>query len=361
MSNILTEHGITLWDEEKIKRFRTTLLNWYDTHKRDLPWRRTNNPYAIWVSEIMLQQTQVITVIPYYKKFMATFPSIQDLANAPEDVLLKTWEGLGYYSRVRNMQSAAQQIVAHYNGQMPNTIEHIRTLKGIGPYTAGAIASIAFNLPEPAIDGNVMRVMARLFEINLDIANPKNRKVFDYLMRQLIDPTRPGDFNQALMDLGSDICSAKNPKPELSPIKEFNAAYQNGTMSIYPIKEKKKKATDVFYTAYVIQDKNGAFLMQQRNNKGLLANMWQFPMIERKPVNSLSEESTPYHILHQQEALGSITHLFSHLKWHVYLVPIQDSTFEGTWIHPKDFHKYPMGAPQLKLFDLLKQTNFKKN
>lgn len=354
MTNILTEHGITLWNSKKIEKFRRTLLDWYDLNKRDLPWRRTNNPYAIWVSEIMLQQTQVVTVIPYYKRFMSTFPTIQALASAPSDVLLKTWEGLGYYSRVRNMQTAAQQIVALYNGNMPQTIEEIRSLKGIGPYTAGAIASIAFGLPEPAIDGNVMRVMARLFEINLDICNPKNRKVFDYLVRQLIDPKRPGDFNQALMDLGSDICSAKNPKPELSPIKEFNAAYQHGTMAIYPIKEKKKKPTDVFYTAYVIQNAEGAYFMQQRQNTGLLANMWQFPMIEHKP-QQLLDRSTPYHTLHHQESIGSITHIFSHLKWHIHLIPIHESTFEGQWIHPKDFHKYPMGTPQLKLFDLLKQ------
>ena len=158
----LADIGVKMWDEEKIKRFRKALLDWYDKEKRDLPWRRTSNPYAIWVSEIMLQQTRVDTVIPYYERFLATFPTVKDLAEAPEDVLLKCWEGLGYYSRVRNMQKAAIQVMEEFGGVFPNTYEGILSLKGIGPYTAGAIASIAFGLPEPAVDGNLMRVISRL-------------------------------------------------------------------------------------------------------------------------------------------------------------------------------------------------------
>ena len=160
----------------------------------------------------MLQQTQVQTVIPYYERFLDWFPTVKDLAEAPEEKLLKAWEGLGYYSRVRNMQNAAQQIMTDFAGQFPDTYDNIAKLKGIGPYTAGAISSIAFDLPEPAVDGNVMRVMARLFEVNYDIGDPKNRKIFQAIMEILIDPDRPGDFNQALMDLGSDIESAKNPE-----------------------------------------------------------------------------------------------------------------------------------------------------
>ena len=174
----LEQYGIKMWSEEKIASFQEKLLAWYDKEKRDLPWRHSNNPYHIWVSEIMLQQTRVDTVIPYYYRFLETFPTIESLANAQEEELLKVWEGLGYYSRVRNMQKAAQQIMEEYNGEFPDTMEEIQTLKGIGPYTAGAIASIAFNLPEPAVDGNLMRVISRLFEIGLDIGNPSNRKVF---------------------------------------------------------------------------------------------------------------------------------------------------------------------------------------
>ncbi|MGO1492200.1 MAG: A/G-specific adenine glycosylase, partial [Ruoffia tabacinasalis] len=154
------------WDEKKIKAFQTQLLDWYDANKRDLPWRQTKNPYYIWVSEIMLQQTQVNTVIPYYERFIKELPTIKDLAEVEESELMGLWQGLGYYSRVRNMQFAAQQVMADFNGEMPNTLEGLLSLKGIGPYTAGAIGSIAFNLPEPALDGNLMRIVARLFEID---------------------------------------------------------------------------------------------------------------------------------------------------------------------------------------------------
>ncbi|WP_081526868.1 A/G-specific adenine glycosylase, partial [Streptococcus pneumoniae] len=231
----LKEYGIVMWPEEKVISFREKLLAWYDENKRDLPWRRSKNPYHIWVSEIMLQQTRVDTVIPYYERFLDWFPTVESLATAPEESLLKAWEGLGYYSRVRNMQAAAQQIMTDFGGQFPNTYEGISSLKGIGPYTAGAISSIAFNLPEPAVDGNVMRVLARLFEVNHDIGIPSNRKIFQAMMEILINPDRPGDFNQALMDLGSDIESPVNPRPEESPVKDFSAAYQNGTMDRYPI------------------------------------------------------------------------------------------------------------------------------
>ncbi|MBS4750004.1 A/G-specific adenine glycosylase [Carnobacteriaceae bacterium zg-ZUI78] len=371
MTDLLKDNGIILWEKEKIEDFRQTLLKWYDENKRDLPWRRTKNPYAIWVSEIMLQQTQVVTVIPYYTRFMTLFPTITDLANAPESVLLKAWEGLGYYSRVRNMQKAAQQMVALHNGKMPQTLKDILALKGIGPYTAGAIASIAFNLPEPAVDGNVMRVMARLFEINLDIAQPKTRTVIEALMKELIDPNRPGDFNQALMDLGTDICSAFNPKPEISPIKKFNAAYQNGTMHIYPIKSKKAKATNVYYTAYVIENDKGQFYLQQREENGLLANMWLFPMVENKVYEqtalNIFENEEPYTIPVKQptkkgthevfEKIGTVTHLFSHLKWHIDVVKVVGlpANIKGIWVHPSEFHQYPMPTPQQKMLTLIKK------
>lgn len=171
------------WNDDKLHAFQEDFIVWYEKEKRNLPWRVNLDPYRIWISEIMLQQTRVDTVIDYYYRFMEWFPTIQDLADAPEDKLLKAWEGLGYYSRARNLKVAAQQIVTEFNGQMPNSIEEIRQLKGIGPYTAGAIGSIAFNLPEPAVDGNVMRVVSRLFEIDADIAKAGSRK---YLKKRCI-------------------------------------------------------------------------------------------------------------------------------------------------------------------------------
>ena len=372
-----------MWEEEKIASFRKKLLVWYDAHKRDLPWRRTQDPYKIWISEIMLQQTRVDTVIPYYERFLDWFPTIADLAQAPEEKLLKAWEGLGYYSRVRNMQKAAQQIMENHGGVFPSSYEEISKLKGIGPYTAGAIASIAFGLPEPAVDGNVMRVLARLFEVDYDIGVPTNRKIFQAMMEILIDPVRPGDFNQALMDLGSDIESPVNPRPEESPVKEFSAAYQHGTMDRYPIKAPKKKPLPVYLTAFIIKDSQGRYLLEKNEREGLLSGFWHFPLIE---VESLSEnlgqlslldgkgeaESNPEILSFEQDydlaidwqdrSYPIVQHVFSHRKWQVQIryglvkegeQPASESTI---WLTPEEFSDYPFAKPQQKIW-----TTFTKN
>ena len=372
-----------MWEEEKIASFREKLLVWYDAHKRDLPWRRTQDPYKIWISEIMLQQTRVDTVIPYYERFLDWFPTVADLAQAPEEKLLKAWEGLGYYSRVRNMQKAAQQIMEKHGGVFPSSYEEISKLKGIGPYTAGAIASIAFGLPEPAVDGNVMRVLARLFEVDYDIGVPTNRKIFQAMMEILIDPARPGDFNQALMDLGSDIESPVNPRPEESPVKDFSAAYQHGTMDRYPIKAPKKKPVPVYLTAYIIKDSQGRYLLEKNEREGLLSGFWHFPLIE---VDSLSEnlgqlslldgkgdaESNPEILSFEQDydlaiewqdrSYPIVQHIFSHRKWQVQLryglvkegkQPASEST---VWLTPEEFLDYPFAKPQQKIW-----TTFTEN
>ncbi|MFA9414710.1 MULTISPECIES: A/G-specific adenine glycosylase [unclassified Streptococcus] len=372
----LNDYGIQMWDEDKIAAFRRTLLAWYDREKRDLPWRRTTDPYKIWVSEIMLQQTQVVTVIPYYERFLEWFPTIADLAAAPEDKLLKAWEGLGYYSRVRNMQAAAQQVMTDFGGRFPNTHESISSLKGIGPYTAGAISSIAFGLPEPAVDGNVMRVLARLFEVDYDIGDPKNRKIFQALMEILIDPDRPGDFNQAFMDLGTDIEHAKTPRPDESPIRAFNAAYLNGTYDRYPIKAPKKKPVPLHLTAFVIRDGKGRYLLEKNTDSGLLSGFWSFPLLSAKPIAEqldLFTQSTSSQLMTQpdltsfekdygltpvwcEQTFPAVTHVFSHRKWHVTLVAGQVSSAmspknkETAWVHPDDFETYPFATPQKKLW-----------
>ena len=372
-----------MWEEEKIASFREKLLAWYDANKRDLPWRRTQDPYKIWISEIMLQQTRVDTVIPYYERFLDWFPTIEDLANAQEEKLLKAWEGLGYYSRVRNMQKAAQQMMENHGGVFPSSYEEISKLKGIGPYTAGAIASIAFGLPEPAVDGNVMRVLARLFEVDYDIGVPTNRKIFQAMMEILIDPDRPGDFNQALMDLGSDIESPVNPRPEESPVKEFSAAYQHGTMDRYPIKAPKKKPVPVYLTAFIIRDSQGHYLLEKNEREGLLSGFWHFPLIE---VDSLSEnlgqlslldgkrqaEDNPEILSFEQDydleidwqdrSYPIVQHVFSHRKWQVQLrygivKDGEQSTSESTlWLRPEEFSAYPFAKPQQKIW-----TTFSEN
>lgn len=376
----LEKYGVIMWEEDKILSFRQKLLAWYDENKRDLPWRRSKNPYHIWVSEIMLQQTRVDTVIPYYERFLDWFPTVESLANAPEDRLLKAWEGLGYYSRVRNMQIAAQQIMEDFDGGFPSTYEGISSLKGIGPYTAGAISSIAFNLPQPAVDGNVMRVLARLFEVNHDIGNPSNRKIFQAMMEVLIDPDRPGDFNQALMDLGSDIEAPVNPRPEESPVKDFSAAYQHGTMDRYPIKAPKKKPIPIYLKALVVQNSQGQFLLEKNESEKLLAGFWHFPLIE---VDEFSDQTQDLNLFSQvaepilelgpspQESFEQdydlevdwldlrfeeVKHVFSHRKWHIQIIAGQVTETqeyvdrEVLWLSPEEFINYPLAKPQQKIW-----------
>lgn len=370
-------YGIEMWDQDKIASFRRTLLAWYDENKRDLPWRRSKNPYHIWVSEIMLQQTQVVTVIPYYLRFLDWFPTVTDLAKADEEKLLKAWEGLGYYSRVRNMQKAAQQIMTDFGGQFPDQHEDIKKLKGIGPYTAGAISSIAFDLPQPAVDGNVMRVMARLFEVNYDIGDPKNRQIFQDIMTVLIDPDRPGDFNQALMDLGADIESAKNPRPAESPVRFFSAAYLNGTMDKYPIKKPKKKPRPLAIQAFVIRNATGDFLLEKNTKDRLLGGFWSFPLIETSLVSqqlNLFEEDAKqvletidtkadfmetYQLKPQwsQTRFPIVKHVFSHQKWQIELLegqvddPHLTSKKQVQWVKEADFDNYPFATPQKKMVE----------
>ena len=375
----LEKYGVSMWEEEKILSFRQKLLAWYDENKRDLPWRRSKNPYHIWVSEIMLQQTRVDTVIPYYERFLESFPTVETLANTSEERLLKAWEGLGYYSRVRNMQTAAQQIMNEFNGEFPSTYEGISSLKGIGPYTAGAISSIAFNLAQPAVDGNVMRVLARLFEVNHDIGNPSNRKIFQAMMEILIDPERPGDFNQALMDLGSDIEAPVNPRPEDSPVKDFSAAYQNGTMDRYPIKAPKKKPVPVYLNALVVQNAKGQFLLEKNESEKLLAGFWHFPLIEvdefskNEELNLFNQVAEPsiqlgpspqesfeqdydLEVEWQDSHFEEVKHIFSHRKWHVRILSGQvvDSKEycdkEVVWLTPEEFDLYPLAKPQQKIW-----------
>lgn len=366
----LREYGVEMWPQEKIKAFRVALLDWYDANKRDLPWRRTKDPYAIWVSEIMLQQTRVDTVIPYYESFLYRLPTIEDLANASEDVLLKVWEGLGYYSRVRNMQKAAQQMVADFGGTFPTSYEDILSLKGIGPYTAGAIASIAFGLKEPAVDGNVMRVMARLFEVDYDIGVPTNRKIFQAIMEELIDPDRPGDFNQALMDLGSDIESPVNPRPEESPVKDFSAAYLNGTMDKYPIKAPKKKPQPVYLRSLILRNDKDEFLLEKNTQQGLLSGFWTFPLQEEaspmtlfdqpeEEVSTLEDFEKEYGVRvdWQKGDFPEVQHIFSHRKWHIRLKEgllvtdgVSSHQKEVKWVHPDEFHQYAFAKPQQKMW-----------
>ena len=365
------------WSPEKVEQFQEAFLTWYQKEKRNLPWRYNQDPYRVWISEIMLQQTRVDTVIDYYYRFMEAFPTIADLAAAPEDKLLKIWEGLGYYSRARNLQAAAQQILAEFNGKMPDTIDEIRSLKGIGPYTAGAIGSISFKLPEPAIDGNVMRVVSRLFCIEADIAKASSRKVFDEAMRKIISHDEPGDFNQAMMDLGSSICTPTSPSCEECPIQSFCLAYKEQRQTDFPVKSKKMKPKDVYYVAGIIENQQQEFLLQQRPDSGLLASMWLFPLEEISQArfselkssytedltlfsSELVAEDSPmifpdYPVVWQKKILGEVTHVFSHLRWHilVFYGRTNKNLEDGAaWVKRRDFKDFVFPKPQQKMLEV---------
>lgn len=370
------------WSEQEVNAFQTDFLTWYQQEKRNLPWRYNQDPYRIWISEIMLQQTRVDTVIDYFYRFMEEFPTIQDLADAPEDKLLKVWEGLGYYSRARNLQAAAKQIVTEFGGKFPTTVEQIRSLKGIGPYTAGAISSIAFEIPEPAIDGNVMRVVSRLFCIEADIAKASSRNEFDEAMRRIISQDQPGDFNQAMMDLGSSICTPTNPQCEICPIQKYCQAYRENRQTAFPIKSKKQKPKDVYYIAGVIENKQQEILLQQRAESGLLAKMWLFPLEEVTEVRfnelknqydpaawdlfsstQVAEDSPDFFteeaIVWQKKVLGEVKHVFSHLRWHILVFYGRSAaplTLKGDWVKPAEFPKYVFPKPQQKMLEVFENN-----
>ncbi|CAM3176650.1 A/G-specific adenine glycosylase [Leuconostoc rapi] len=338
-----------IWSEQTIKDFQRTLLDWYDNEGRaNLPWRLNHAPYRVLVSEIMLQQTQVDTVLPYYERFMTALPTVKDLAQAPEEQVLKLWEGLGYYSRARNLQKAAQYIVNDLHGHWPESADDLQMLPGVGPYTSAAIASISFGEVVPAVDGNAYRVFSRLLKIDDDIANTKARKVFYDAILPIVDPLRPGDFNQAIMDLGSSYMTAKNPDSQGSPVRAFNAAFRDGVELSYPVKTKKKKPVKQQYMA-IVSEKQGELLFEHRPDKGLLAGFWTFPLVE---INSIEE------INGQQLNIKPITHVFTHRRWEIWLVRQELTPRENqAYLSLDDWQKLSLPTIQHKLLKALRELN----
>jgi len=304
-----------------IFQFQTDLLEWYGQNKRDLPWRQDQNPYKVWVSEIMLQQTQVDTVIPYFYRFMEQFPTVYDLASADEQEVLKAWEGLGYYSRARNLQNAVREVVSEYNGKVPDQPKQLGELKGIGPYTRGAILSIAFNQPEPAVDGNVMRVLSRIFNIHDDISVGRTRKSFEEIVREIISEEDPSSFNQALMELGALICTPKSPMCMFCPVMEHCEAYEEGIQEQLPVKAKKAKQKKKPYKSVIIKNEKGEVIIEKRPETGLLANLWQFPMIPGQiKTNEEAEQwlNKEYGLdITVDKKVGDVRHVFSHIIWEI--------------------------------------------
>ncbi len=314
---------------ETIEEMQTALLAWFRQRSRDLPWRRESDPYRIWVSEVMLQQTRVDTVIPYYERFMRQYPTLEDLARADETEVLKAWEGLGYYSRARNLLQGVREVRERYGGRVPDTKEEILSIKGIGPYTAGAILSIAYGKPVPAVDGNVMRVISRLFSIQEDIAKTVTKKQIEALVQQLIPADDSSHFNQGLMELGALVCLPRSPACGACPLQAFCQAYRDGNQEAFPVKAQKKPPQPVGLAAAVLW-REGKVLIRRRPQTGLLAGLWEFPNMvweasfERWQSMSRDEkvfwlmgrlESIYPFRLERPQFLTPIRHVFSHLKW----------------------------------------------
>ena len=306
-------------DQELLAQLPELLLRWYDQSARVLPWREDPTPYRVWVSEIMLQQTRVEAVRPYYERFLEAFPTVEALAGAPEDRLLKQWEGLGYYNRARNLRRAAQVIVERYGGQVPASFEELRSLPGIGDYTAGAVASIAFQIPVPAVDGNVLRVISRVLCRYDNILDPRVKRRTERELRQVL-PQRVGDFNQSLMELGALVCLPGGPpKCLVCPLRQVCRGRAQGVSEELPVKAKAKPRRREDRTVFLLVSREGRLALSRRPDQGLLAGLWELPAAE----GALSREEARAFLESQGFVEPALTpgpkakHVFSHVEWHM--------------------------------------------
>jgi len=346
--------------------FRRRLLAWFRRNARNLPWRRTRDPYRIWVSEILLQQTRIEAVIPYYNRFIETFPTVAALAAAGQDEVLKAWEGLGYYSRARHLHAAARILVDECGGRFPKTSEGWRKLPGVGPYTAAAVASIAFGEPAPALDGNVQRVLARLFAVTSRIDKSATRRHLRWLAEALISPKAPGDFNQAMMDLGASICTPKRPRCRECPVRRYCRAYATGRQEDLPVRRAGKAIPHHEIVAAVIR-KNGRFLLGKRPEGGMLAGLWEFPGGKVEPgetheqalVREVKEETGIE--VRVGGRIATVDHAYSHftIRLHAYACehvagkPRKLYHTELKWVPRSRLKRYALPAANRKFLDRL--------
>ncbi len=352
--------------DARVPIIRRGLLKWFRANARDLPWRRTDDPYAIWVSEIMLQQTQVATVIDYYNRFLKKFPTVEKLARAKQDTVLKLWEGLGYYSRGRNLHKAAKTIVSDYNGKLPDTIDELQKIPGIGRYTAGAIASIAFNKPAPILDGNVIRILCRIFRIAGNPKETETKNTLWELAETLVSPKHPGDFNEAMMELGATVCTPTNPACFDCPLQKTCAAFKHDEQEKLPYRQKAKPVPH--YTIVVgIVYKDDKILIDKRRQNALLGGLWEFPGGKKKSDETFKQavarevkEETAV-VVEVGKRLTIIRHVYSHFKitLHAYLCEHKNGTAKPLacdavkWINPGDLKKYAFPAANVKIIKTL--------
>ena len=341
------------------------LLTWYAARRRSLPWRERPEPYAVWVAEIMAQQTRLETMLPYWERWMRRFPDIATLAAARQQDVLNAWEGLGYYRRARNLHAAARHVVADFNGQLPRDVDALRSLPGIGPYTAGAIASVAFGLDEPIVDGNIIRVLARVFNVEDVVGTGAATRRFWDLARQQLPAGRAADYNQALMDLGASLCAPRNPDCGACPLSAHCEAYDLGIQDQRPVRAPKSELPVRHYAAAVLRS-GDAVLLLQRPHSGLLAGMWEFPNVQvagnragkaglRRSLAALGLDTR----------LGSIDlrleHTYSHFQVRLRTYPAQSNGHRDTpkterphaWVPIIDLGEYPMGKLDRQIADSL--------
>jgi A/G-specific adenine glycosylase len=327
-----------------------------------MPWRDHPDPYAVWVSEIMLQQTRVETVIAYFEKWMKLFPDIPTLAKADEQTVLNAWEGLGYYSRARNIHKAAKIVAEKFNGKLPHNLEDLRSLPGIGRYTVGAIASMAFKMDEPTLDGNLRRVFSRVFDVAEFADSPAGEKILWDLAAENLPKGQAGDYNQALMDIGATICLPKNPRCLLCPLMEICKARENGTQELRPVLKAKKQAPQYVHAAAVILER-GRVLLSQRPVDGLLGGMWEFPnaRVEGDPAKDLTKVlNAAYRLkVRRKEALGVVQHAYTHFKVTVHAFRCESVSIPKDkklkWVKLAELDDFPMGKVDRQIARMLKK------
>ena len=354
---------------------RQALLDWFDTHARALPWRQTKDPYHIWVSEVMLQQTQASTVIPYFTRFIMRFPTVESLATAPLDDVLKAWEGLGYYRRAHNLHKAAQIIVAEHGGVLPSDQQSLLALPGIGRYTAGAIRSIAFDQPAPILDGNIKRVISRLDDLEANIDEAATQRQLWERAAELVDPGRPGDFNEALMELGATLCLPRNPSCHLCPVQDFCLARQRGTQYERPIRNPRRRIPHYDVAAGIIwhASKPDHFLIAQRPVEGMLGGLWEFPGGKQETGETLPEalkrelcEELGIEV-EVKRHLVSIDHAFTHFRITLHAFHARHTSGEPQclgvadwrWVMLSDLDGFAFGKTDRRIIDELTNSQQK--
>lgn len=332
-----------------ISEFNNNLLRWYQANKRDLPWRQTNDPYRIWLSEVMLQQTQVTTVIPYFEKFITNYPNLDTLADAHEGNLLKDWEGLGYYNRIRNFHAAVKEVQNTYDSKVPDDPEAFFSLRGVGPYIGGAVQSIAFNNLLAAVDGNVLRVMARM---NLDYRDMTKASVQKSVKQDIeaVMPLEAGDFNQALMELGATICTPRAPKCIMCPVQEHCEAYKAGEVSGLPVKKKAKAKKEIYYNVYFVLNGNDEIILKKQEGT-LLQGMYELPKYDIDTSIESIEEELQLSLDHPNLHVGSVKHVFTHQVWYMEGYVLYTKGSHPDFIPFNEVEKLPMSKAMQKVYN----------